>query len=281
MNSTNRSRLPPLEMCERVIADAVSIGTGAAIITQLKKETRSTLRVGFSDLGWNHSPFIDIKPHGLKRFKFNSGFGTYARSTIERMNKSDDESHVLAYSLMDSISCSSTDVKIPQMQNNRLDLNPAFGVSGLIKDLPASDAETKMKQLAVGVIAPIMSAFAELNGYDMLKNDVEDRFYMEGQVKVVEIRRRERNPRNRLLALRIHGTTCRVCEIDHAVKFGLEHPIIDIHHVQPLSEAGSGRLYDPRIDLIPLCPSCHRAAHIRKPVPFSIAELRSMQSKSV
>lgn len=282
MNSTNnRSRLPPLERTESVIADAVFAGTGAVIISRINKGDRSSLQVGFGDLGWNHTPFIEIRPHGLKRFMFQSGFGRFARDTINRMNGSDRESQLLAFSLMESLNTSVERIDLPRMDGGKWPIDRAFKVGGRSKALQGNSLQEKLEGVAREIIAPIMSAFAELNGYDVIEDEEENESFMEGQVKVSEIKRRERNPRNRLLALRIHGDTCKVCEKNYSGAFGLDRAIIDIHHIQPLGESGDGHLYDPRTDLVPLCPNCHRAAHMRKPIPYTVNELRGMLSEQV
>jgi 5-methylcytosine-specific restriction endonuclease McrA len=37
-------------------------------------------------------------------------------------------------------------------------------------------------------------------------------------------------------------------------------PAADAHHAVPLAEGGSG---DPVVNGVPLCPACHRLAHLR------------------
>jgi len=281
MSSTaNRNRLPPLERAQDVIAEAVAIGTGAAIITRINKGTRSSLQVGFADLGWKHTPHIEISPYGLKRYSFQSGFGRFARDTIERMAKSDTESDLLAYSLVQSLDPGVDELDIPPMEDKEWPIDAEFQIRGRTASLGGSSSEEKLAGVAREIIAPIMSAFAELNGYDIIEDGEDIEATFEGKVKVSEIRRRERNPRNRLLALRIHGHICKVCDRDYSGRFGLDKPIIDIHHIQPVGETEDGQFYDPRTDLVPLCPNCHRAAHMRKPVPYTVDELRLMLTET-
>ena len=73
--------------------------------------------------------------------------------------------------------------------------------------------------------------------------------------------RRERNPRNRLLCLQIHGEVCAVCDLDPRTAYGDAGSIIEVHHLQQLASSDKARHYDPAVDLVPLCPNCHKAVH--------------------
>ena len=88
------------------------------------------------------------------------------------------------------------------------------------------------------------------------------------------ITKRERNPRNRFLCFSIHGEICGVCGFDPKATYGSAiSSILEVHHIEPLSEIEKARVYNPRTDLIPLCPNCHRAIHKRKPA-FKPDELK-------
>ena len=99
---------------------------------------------------------------------------------------------------------------------------------------------------------------------------------MEGGVLLAIVKRRERNPRNRLLCIRLHGERCACCGLEPRSVYGDAGSIIEVHHIEPLSLLGAPRLYDPAKDLAPLCPNCHRALHTRRPVPMALTELRSI-----
>jgi 5-methylcytosine-specific restriction protein A len=49
---------------------------------------------------------------------------------------------------------------------------------------------------------------------------------------------------------------------------------IEVHHVKPISEKGGSYEIDPRGDLVPLCPNCHRMIHRGEGAPLSVEELR-------
>ncbi|MXP30646.1 HNH endonuclease [Erythrobacter jejuensis] len=195
------------------------------------------------------------------------------------MNLADDESHELAISLIESIEGDARALEFPRPEARRWSLDSEFTLNIVSKRAKHDNAEDRIRGLASEIIVPVMAAMAELNGYDTV-GEVECDAEMEGAIRVSTIRRRERNPRNRLLAIRIHGTICKVCGEDHGRQFGFEDSLVEIHHSQPLSLSDEGRLYDPRTDLVPLCPTCHRAAHRRRPLPFTVEELQSMLSST-
>ncbi len=99
---------------------------------------------------------------------------------------------------------------------------------------------------------------------------------LEGAISRSVVNRRERNPRNRLLCIRIHGEVCTVCGLDPRVLYGDAGTIIEVHHLEPLALLVKPKPYDPCTDLVPLCPSCHRAVHTRRPIPLSIEELKAL-----
>ena len=86
----------------------------------------------------------------------------------------------------------------------------------------------------------------------------------------------ERKPRNRALAIELHGRTCTVCGFNFDEIYGKDYAegYIQIHHIKPLSEY-EGEI-DPETDLVPLCANCHVMAHRRRTTVTSIEELRAM-----
>ena len=53
---------------------------------------------------------------------------------------------------------------------------------------------------------------------------------------------------------------------------------IHVHHLKPLSQLGAGYEVNPTEDMRPLCPNCHAVAHMRRPDPYTISELKAMLS---
>ena len=120
------------------------------------------------------------------------------------------------------------------------------------------------------MMIPLIAAMAELIGYSIEveedePNDDTDG-HIDGALTQSVILKRERNPRNRLLCLKIHGEQCGVCGDNPKTIYGNDlGTILEVHHIEPLSEVETPKVYNPREDLIPLCPNCHRAIHKRKP----------------
>lgn len=66
--------------------------------------------------------------------------------------------------------------------------------------------------------------------------------------------------------------TCQACSF----RFQLgERYVIDVHHLNPLG--ASGETITTLEDLVSLCPTCHRIAHMRNP-PYSINEIREFRN---
>ena len=101
----------------------------------------------------------------------------------------------------------------------------------------------------------------------------------EGGSYLSTVARRERNPRNRLLCLQIHGDLCKVCGFNSSQFFPSLESIIEVHHIEQLAELDHPKIYDPAKDLIPLCPNCHRAIHKKRP-PYLPDELRDLLNES-
>jgi len=97
----------------------------------------------------------------------------------------------------------------------------------------------------------------------------------EGKPSKVYSTRYERDPKLRQQAIEIHGVTCKGCEFNFEEGYGeYAKGIVHIHHVIPVSEYEGGRIVDPRLDLVPLCPNCHAVVHRKKGRTLSLAELR-------
>jgi HNH endonuclease len=99
----------------------------------------------------------------------------------------------------------------------------------------------------------------------------------EGSVTQVVVNRYERDPRNRAVAIKVHGASCTACGFDFGHEYGdVAAGYIHVHHLTPVSEIGPNYVINPVLDLVPLCPNCHAAVHRRNP-PYSIDELRALR----
>jgi predicted HNH restriction endonuclease len=78
-------------------------------------------------------------------------------------------------------------------------------------------------------------------------------------------KRRKRASWLKKKAAEIYGKSCLCCGFNSERRYaGIKKEIIDFHHVYPLG-AQVGPVKVRAIDLIPLCPNCHRAVHTRVP----------------
>jgi hypothetical protein len=106
--------------------------------------------------------------------------------------------------------------------------------------------------------------------------DVEEAGLPEGASKSVLVNKYERNPRNRASCIAYYGSSCQGCGLDFGKVYGPSGDgFIHVHHLVPVSEIGSGYVINPIKDLVPLCPNCHAAAHLKSP-PYLLEELRAM-----
>ncbi|MCG4453335.1 HNH endonuclease [Pseudomonas sp. MMS21-TM103] len=254
-------------------------GTGAAIAVAVDRSgLRSGLRIWFGDLDEKHGPVSELRPHGLKGHRVTLIFGNFSGAVIGQIRKASPEDVQLARALVASIR-QDIEIEIPGESLSQWSVTTgAFQMRATIRELaqPLEDAE--IIGTCRDVIVPMMAAMAELIGYDVIEEAVDDESpAFEGATLKSVVQRRERNPRNRLLCIRIHGEKCVVCGLEPRFEYGEAGSIIEVHHLEPLSLLIEPRPYDPRTDLVPLCPNCHRAAHTRHPIPFSIEELKDLR----
>ncbi len=100
--------------------------------------------------------------------------------------------------------------------------------------------------------------------------------FEEGASKLVQVNAYERSYSARQKCISIHGTTCKVCQLDFGKVYGARgQGFIHVHHVKPLSEVKKSYQVDPEHDLVPVCPNCHAMIH-RFQDNLSIDELRSI-----
>lgn len=263
---------------QSLVLREVEEGTGAAIDGELyRKSTQSGLRLWFADLGRPRSPIVTLLPKGLHRFEAQLTFGNFAADTIKQLQQAGEEEVQLARALVKSIS-KSAEIRIGSDQSLddwRID-SAGFTI---VAEKGSIDQRFKDDALAATckeLVIPILAAMAELYGYDPVEElgPAGKEPHLEGAVRLSLVTRRERNPRNRLLCLRLHGAQCFICELDPRSRYGNAGSTIEVHHLQPLSQSGEERAYDPASDLVPLCPNCHRAVHTRRPVPWTPDEIR-------
>lgn len=263
---------------QALIRREVEDGTGAAVGVEAVKDGAQTgLRLWFEDLGRARSPIVELIPRGLKRYEVRLRFGSFSAETVAQMQAAQPEEKQLARALIRS-SSDRAEVSIYGQSLDDWEITDTnFSITAHQKGVEDRFGSDALTATCRAVMIPMLAAMAELYGYDpVLPPEAPGgTAEIEGALLISVVRRRERNPRNRLLCLRIHGPTCGVCGMDPVSIYGDAGSIVEVHHIHPLSLLGEPRPYDPETDLIPLCPNCHRAAHTRRPMPWSPDELRA------
>jgi 5-methylcytosine-specific restriction protein A len=263
---------------KNLILSELEAGTGATFTAvEDRNGLRHGLRLWFADLDEKHGPVAELRPYGLKGHQVTLFFGNFANKIIMQIGQAAQEDVQLARALVASIR---EGVNIEVQGQNLSDWyvkNGTFKMTATIRDLENPHEEEALIIICREVIVPIMAAMAELIGYDVIGEPTNDEVpAFEGAILRSDALRRERNPRNRLLCIRIHGEKCAVCGLEPKQKYGEAGSIIEVHHLEPVALLMEPRPYDPRIDLVPLCPSCHRAIHTRRPLPFSLEALKAL-----
>ena len=107
--------------------------------------------------------------------------------------------------------------------------------------------------------------------------NIESNVRKEGKVKYVYGKQYERDPNNRIEAIKFHGTKCVVCGFDFEKFYGARGKgYIEIHHIKPLSSIGKEIDINPKMDLVPVCSNCHKMIHRRKDKVLSINEMKNL-----
>ena len=252
-------------------------GTGASIAVEVNDTgLRSALRIWFSDLDEQRGPIAELRPHGLKGHRVDLALGNFSAPILEQIARATPEDIQLARALVASIGPKAK-VEIRGQQLNDWTVRDGhFRMVATIRHEDSADTDAAITQTCREIIVPMMAAMAELIGYDPVEDVGNfDALQAEGAILHSVIVRRERNPRNRLLCVRIHGSRCKACHVEPRSIYREAGTIIEVHHLEPLATLAAPRTYDPRTDLVPLCPNCHRAVHTRRPVPYTLEELAS------
>ncbi len=256
------------------IIESLREETGASIGFKLTKPgKRSLLEIWFEDISKKNGPIFSLVPYGLKKNKITIEYGTFSNQILNQMKNASEEKKILAEALVNSLLISNT-ILIKKKLINAWSISLISDSISIITDAREFRTdEGKLINTCQNVIAPLMGAFAELIGYNYLYED-NSVLSPEGSEVIVTSKRRERNPRSRLLCLKIHGEICKVCNVDLKRLYNSSRVIIEIHHIEPLSELSVPRVYNPITDLIPLCPNCHAAVHSEFPA-LDIETLKS------
>ena len=100
-----------------------------------------------------------------------------------------------------------------------------------------------------------------------LLREAEEIDAKEGGIRYVRHRVIERSHRLRDEKIRIameknnNSVPCEGCGLDMLARYSFSEPVIDCHHLLPLSKLEGEERKTTLDDLVLLCPSCHRAIH--------------------
>jgi 5-methylcytosine-specific restriction enzyme A len=263
---------------QALIGNEIAEGTGAEISIEADNSSvQSGLKIWFADLQRSSSPQVHLHPAGLHRYVAQLSFGSFSGQTINQMQEADEEKKQLAHALVQSTAIVA---RIAISDDQTLDdweiKDENFSISLEKKGIKDRFGDEALISTCRDLVIPLLGAMAELYGYDTVEqtSETESEPAMEGAVLLSIVKRRERNRRNRLLCLRLQGESCVICGLDPKSVYGDAGSIIEVHHLQPLAANDAPKQYDPATDLVPLCPSCHRAVHSRRPMPWTPHEIR-------
>lgn len=121
---------------------------------------------------------------------------------------------------------------------------------------------------------------ADIDNRGTAYNDQTDHEFtttiIEGGKKKIYTTVYERKKETRDLALRIHGYTCQVCDLNFKAFYGeWGEGYIHVHHKNPLHLNDKEVEVDIANDLAVVCANCHAMIHRRKNVLLSLEELRA------
>jgi 5-methylcytosine-specific restriction protein A len=262
-----------------LIQRSLSFATGADIkFAQKKRKGRDFIEIWFGEIDKVNGPIIELSPTGTRRHNIKLRFGSFSNKIIEQMKEADTESVQLARLLIDQLDNQfGVSFSSGMTLGNWSIEDRKFSLEVERKGIDDYLSEREIKDTCKNIITPVLGALAELIGYEEVSADalVSGSNEEEGAKYLSTIVRRERNPRNRLLCLQVHGDKCNVCGFTSAEQYSSLGSVIEVHHIEQLAELEKPKIYDPTEDLIPLCPNCHRAIHKKRP-PYTPDELRGL-----
>lgn len=265
-----------------LVRRTLETGTGADVSLRADKSgIQTSLHIWFTDLPRRSGPVITLSPSGLNRHLVQLKFGPASADILQQIGQADNEARKLACALTTSIG-PQVEVSYPDgMTGESWTVDgPDFFISAEKRGIDTPLDDDEIVRTCEEIVVPLLAAFAELIGYEEVAPDLPEDYMgaTEGALALSVVQRRERNPRNRLLAICLHGHRCVICGVDPCETFGDAGQVIEIHHLKPLSSLDAPRVYDPASDLVPLCPTCHRVVHTRRPVPWEPGEIVEMMA---
>jgi putative restriction endonuclease len=101
--------------------------------------------------------------------------------------------------------------------------------------------------------------------------------YNEGGKVLVYTTKYERNKKIRTAVIKIHGTTCMICEFNFQKIYGkLGKGFIHVHHLKPISSYIDKHTVNAKTDFAVLCPNCHAMVHRKKNNVLELEDLKKL-----
>ncbi len=260
-----------------LLQSTLSRETGAGIIVARldppPNSRRASLAARFENYDPGEGPEFVLKPHAMTEWLIEMKMGKWSRECLDMMMRAGQEQYVTARQILATLSEKPATRVVVEGQSLADWTVPQSGFSIRIQTrtpeaLAGARDDSAIDHAARGFMAPLIAAAAELIGYESDASEAaeeEETFDVEGRLLRAVVKRRERSPRNRMLCLAIHGNRCGVCGVIPDENFEDVLGLIEVHHIEPVARLTAPRPYNPKTDLIPLCPTCHRAVH--KTVP--------------
>jgi 5-methylcytosine-specific restriction protein A len=269
-----------------LLQSALSQETGAGIVVDKldpsPNSRRSSLTARFDDHVPGEGPEFILKPYAMTGWLIEMRMGKWSRECLDMMRHAGQEQYATARQILATLSEQpETNVSVEGQSLADWTVIPTgFGVRVQTRTsdtLAGAKDDSALDNVARRFMAPIIAAAAELIGYESeTTEDDEETFDVEGRLLLSVVKRRERSPRNRMLCLAIHGNKCAVCDKVPDEIFESIHDLIEVHHIESVASLAAPRPYNPKTDLVPLCPICHRAVHKTKP-PMLPSELKALK----
>lgn len=232
-----------------------------------KENGRTGLLYWFDGYTRSNGPVFKIRPAGLNRHIVSVEFGPYASECISHIKaRGPLRDPILENALIEQLDNDPEIIEVKPSKPSDWKISSCFKVYVVRKVVDVHSKE-KITDSIINAMAPLIAIFSEMIGYTTEELPLDtDYAGLEGDDFYILTKKRERDPRNRYLCLAIHGYVCGVCGFEPQITNGVDfRTIIEVHHIEPLSEIDMAKPYNPKCDLIPLCPNCHRSIHKRKP----------------
>jgi 5-methylcytosine-specific restriction protein A len=262
-----------VNLLQSTLSQETGTGIFVAKLDPPPNSRRSSLTARFEDYEPGGGPEFVLKPHAMTGWQIEMKMGSWSRECLDMMRDAGPEQYATARQILATIADkpgTSVVVKGQSLEDWTVPLS-GFGIQIQTWTPEAFDGardDSSIDHAARRFMAPLIAAAAELIGYESETTEAEEgeeTFDLEGRLLRNIVKRRERSPRNRMLCLAIYGNRCGVCGVVPDEIFEDVLGLIEVHHIEPVARLTVPRPYNPKTDLIPLCPTCHRAVH--KTVP--------------